>query len=649
MSYLKFDKNIMTNLSQSLPKEMLRTNRSGAYHCTTIVDCNTRKQHGLLVIPIPEMDDDNHVLLSSFDETVIQHGAPFNLGLHKYQGDCFSPNGHKYIREFTCETVPQTTYRVGGVIFSKEKVFISHENRILIRYTLLDAHSDTTLQFRPFLAFRNANSLCVANDQLNGHFEEVENGISCCLYPGYPTLYMQFNKPVKFVSQPNWYKGIEYIKDQERGYDFKEDLYVPGYFELPIKKGEKIIFSAGTSEVKTRSLTSLYTKEMGVRTSRTSFYNCLKNSAQQFYYKQGKETYLLAGYPWFKVSARDMFVALPGCTLAIDDVDMFHAIMATAQKALRRWMEKGERDAVIKDIDKPDVLLWVVWALQQYAKMVSVEECRSRYGSLIVDMVQAIIKGKVANLFLQDNGLLYANGRDTPISWIDAVDASGRPITPRTGYLSEYNSLWYNALMFTAEQILVAPESAALADTLKNLAAKTAMSFKEMFLNDYGYLFDYVDANFADWSVRPNMLFALSLDYSPLDKSERKKALDVVTRELLTPKGIRTLSPKSHGYSPIYVGNEDQRARAYFQGSARPWLMGAYADAYLKLFGISGVSFLERMLIGFEEEMSNTCIGTISELFDGNPPYSGRGGISLAANVGEILRVLRLLKKYNHI
>ena len=649
MSYLKFDKNAMTNLVQSLPKEMLRTNRSGAYHCTTIVDCNTRKQHGLLVIPIPEMDDDNHVLLSSFDETVIQHGAPFNLGLHKYQGDCFSPNGHKYIREFTCETVPQTTYRVGGVIFSKEKVFISHENRILIRYTLLDAHSDTTLQFRPFLAFRNANALCMANDKLNGHFDVVENGISCCLYPGYPTLYMQFNKPVQFVSQPNWYKGIEYIKDQERGYDYKEDLYVPGYFELPIKKGEKIIFSAGTSEIKTRSLTSLYTKEMGVRTSRTSFYNCLKNSAQQFYYKRGKENYLLAGYPWFKVSARDMFVALPGCTLAVDDVEMFHSIMATAQKALRCWIEKGERDAVIKDIDKPDVLLWAIWALQQYAKMVSIEECRARYGEFIVDMMQAIERGKIANLFLQDNGLLYANGRDTAISWIDAVDASGRPITPRTGYLSEYNALWYNALLFTADQILVDPDKAAEADRLKNLAAKAAVAFKEMFLNDYGYLFDYVDANFADWSVRPNMLFALSLDYSPLDKSERKKALDVVTRELLTPKGIRTLSPKSGGYNPMYVGPQVQRDYAYHQGTAWPWLSGFYMEACLRLYKNSRVSFVERVLVGFEEEMFYHCLGTLPELFDGNPPYAGRGGISLAANVGEILRVLRMLKKYNHI
>jgi len=139
MSYLRFDKILMTNLEESLQREILRTNKAGAYHCTTIVDCNTRKYHGLLVIPVPNLDDENHVLLSSLDETVIQHGAEFNLGLHKYQGNNFSPNGHKYIREFDCEHIPATTYRVGGVILRKEKIFVHHENRILIRYTLLDA------------------------------------------------------------------------------------------------------------------------------------------------------------------------------------------------------------------------------------------------------------------------------------------------------------------------------------------------------------------------------------------------------------------------------------------------------------------------------------------------------------------------------
>jgi len=213
--------------------------------------------------------------------------------------------------------------------------------------------------------------------------------------------------------------------------------------------------------------------------------------------------------------------------------------------------------------------------------------------------------------------------------------------------LVEFNGLWYNGLRFAAALFAEDKEMASKVEQWNAIADKTAESFVHTFLNDYGYLVDYVDGAMSDWSVRPNMLIALSLDYSPLDKRQRKRALEVVTRELLTPKGIRTLSPKSYGYNPTYVGSQTEREYAYHQGPARPWLMGAYADAYLKIFGISGVSFLERMLIGFEDEMSQTCIGSISELFDGNPPFAGRGAISYAANVGEILRVLNLLKKYN--
>ena len=277
MSYLKFDKNLLINLEQSLPIEMLRTNKSGAYHCTTLIGCNTRKYHGLLVIPVPGIDDDNHVILSSLDETVIQRGAEFNLGLHKYGGDYFFPKVHKYIRELTCEDVPKTIYRVGGVILSKEKVFISHENRILIKYTLLEAHSPTTLRLRPFLAFRNVNTLTFENNNINKSYEEIENGICSCLYEGYPCLFMQLNKKPEYISHPDWYKGIEYPKEQERGYDYKEDLYVPGYFDVTIEKGEEIIFSAGVSPVSPKSLKTLFTKEAQSRTPRNSFYNCLKN------------------------------------------------------------------------------------------------------------------------------------------------------------------------------------------------------------------------------------------------------------------------------------------------------------------------------------------------------------------------------------
>ena len=177
MSYLKFEKALMTNLQESLQRELLRTNRSGAYACSTIVDCNTRKYHGLLVVPVPEIDDENHVLLSSLDVTVVQHGAEFNLGLHKYHGDTYSPNGHKYIRELVCDKVPTIIYRVGGVILKREIVFQHYEDRILIRYTLVDAHSDTTLRLCPFLAFRSVREFTHENSVASRDFQLVDNGI----------------------------------------------------------------------------------------------------------------------------------------------------------------------------------------------------------------------------------------------------------------------------------------------------------------------------------------------------------------------------------------------------------------------------------------------------------------------------------------
>lgn len=271
MSYLKFEKALMTNLQESLPKELLRTNRSGAYSCSTIVDCNTRKYHGLLVVPVPELDDENHVLLSSLDVTVIQHGAEFNLGLHKYQGNNFSPLGHKYIREFDCDKVPTTLYRVGGVILKKEVVFQHYENRILIRYTLVDGHSATTLRFRPFLAFRSVRQFTHENSTASRDYSAIDNGIKTCMYAGYPDLYMQFSKKNEFKFCPDWYRGVEYPKEQERGYASNEDLYVPGYFEMGIKKGETIVFSAATSEIKTSSLKKLLTQRLtSVRLATTS-------------------------------------------------------------------------------------------------------------------------------------------------------------------------------------------------------------------------------------------------------------------------------------------------------------------------------------------------------------------------------------------
>lgn len=644
MSYLKFDKNLLINLEQSLRLEVLRTNQSGAYHCTTIVGANTRKQHGLLVIPVPEIDDNSHVLLSSLDETVIQHGAPFNLGLHRYSGGVYSPNGHKYIREYDCERVPTHTFRVGGVILKREKIFITNENRILIRYTLVDAHSKTTLQFRPFLAFRDANDLCVENQVASRDYKEVSNGISTCMYEGYPELFMQVNHKPKFVFDPHWYKGIEYIKDQERGIPYTEDLYVPGYFEVDMKKGDTIIFSAGVSEVNTRQLTKMYEDEIKTRTPRTSFYNCLKNSAKQFYMTNADGHYMLAGYPWFKVRARDEFIALPGCTLSNHHRPDFEAIMDTAKEAFTRWMETGEPDKHLQGIDLPDVPLWAAWAIQRYSHDTDVPTARDRYGELVAQLIDFIIDGKHPNLQVDDNGLVRTDGTRLPMSWMDSARPDGTPLIPRTGYLVEFNALWYNALMFLLQMYADDKQMQSRVERWQKISDAYAESFAPTFLNDYGYLYDYVNGSYTDLSVRPNMVIAVGVDHTPLDRRQRKRILDFITRELLTPKGLRTLSPNSYGYNPWYVGNPEQREKAYYSGSARPWLMGFYCHAYVKVFGIGGLSFVNRMMIGFEDEMSQGAIGTLSELYDGNPPFIGRGAVSFAANVGEILRVLRLLK-----
>jgi predicted glycogen debranching enzyme len=246
---------------------------------------------------------------------------------------------------------------------------------------------------------------------------------------------------------------------------------------------------------------------------------------------------------------------------------------------------------------------------------------------------------------VRPDGLIATDGTATPVSWMNATH-DGKPLVARTGLLVEFNALWYNALVFGAQLVEDNPELQAKAERWTAVAEQMRQPFVDTFLNDYGYLYDYVNGTFADPSVRPNMAIAIGLDNSPLDRRQRKRVLDIVTRELLTPKGLRTLSPRSYGYRPFYLGSPEEREQALHNGPARPWLIGFYADAYLRVFGLSGVSYIDRMLIGFEEEMSQGCIGSLSQLYDGNPPFAGRGAISHATNVAEVLRTLYNLKRF---
>ena len=644
MSYLNFDKALMVNLERSLQKEMLRTNRAGVYNSTTLVDCNTRKYHGQLVLPLPQLGDDNYVLLSSLDETVIQHGAEFNLGLHKYGENHFSPNGHKYIREFDCEVIAKTTYRVGGVVLTKERLLVSFEPRVLIRYTLLECGAPVTMRFRPFLAFRSVNELTHENNRANADMNDCENGRVNRMYPEFPELFMQFSKSVTYSHNPMWYKNIEYQKEQERGYEYKEDLLVPGYFEVPMKKGESLIFAAGISEVKPASLKALWKKEMERRNARTDMFECLRNAASQFYKREGDKCYLLAGYPWFHASAREEFISTPSCTLDIDRPEYWDAIIdQTAVGEVRAFMENKGYQSRITGMDEPDALLWFVRALQKYAHKYTVKQAADKYAQLCEDIISYYRKQNHPRAWVHQNGLIWVDGTRVPATWMNATE-NGWPITPRTGYVVEINALWYNAMRFTAELMREAGKEIG-ADLMEYQAEISKDAFVKTFWNGF-YLDDYVVDNYHNKEVRPNMIWAVGLPYSPLDRKQQKAVVDICTRELLTPRGLRTLSPKSGDYRPIYVGGQLERDRNFHNGPVWPNTIAAYSRAYMTIYKQSGLSFMQRMLVGFEVEMSEHCIGTLNELYDGNPPYKGHGGMSYAPSVAAVISVMDTMKKY---
>lgn len=642
MSYLKFDKTLLTNLEKSLTKEFLRTNRNGAYMSSSIVDCNTRKYHGYLVAPVPELDGYNHVLLSSLDETVIQHGAEFNLGIHKYGENTFSPGGHKYIREFHNDTIPTTIYRVGGVILKKERLLVQGEDRVLIRYTLLEAPSHTTIRFKPFLAFRGIHFLTHENNQIRKDFNNVENGVSFCLYDKYPSLVMQTSKKSKFVCQSYWNKNVEYSKEQERGLYYKEDLFVPGYFEVMMQNGESIVFSAGTSEILPRTIKSVFNREVARVDENDRFESCLINAVKQFFIEKEGEYYIVAGYPWFKFRARDALLSLTGATLSIGDIEGFERMLHTMSKFAVDYMNDDDYSTDYIEISLPDCPLWFIWNIQQYAMYTSVEQAAQKYGEIVLNIIDFIKKHRHPNLFVHDNGLIYINGTVIPATWMNATE-NQLPITPRTGYVVEVNALWYNVLCFSSK-IASVLDKKSIADLLMYQASHTGDSFVELFWNGT-YLYDYIEGNYKDYEVRPNMIYAVSLPYSPLDKKQQKAVLDIVTRELLTIKGLRSLSPKSGMYRPNYVGGMYERNHNYHNGPVWPFMTGAYAEAYIKVYKNSAVTFLKRFLAGFQSEMTELTIGTLSELYDGNPPFKGHGAMTYAPTVAEILRTARLIDR----
>ena len=638
MSVLDFDKNSLGNLEYSLQREMLATNRAGGYMSTTIVCCNTRKYHGLLVCPIDESEA-NYVLLSSLDETVVQHDQSFNLAIHRFPGT-YEPRGHKYITDFTYTPCPTITYRVGGVILRKEMLWIHSRTQLLIRYTLLDAHSRTTLRLRPFLAFRIVHAVKHTNMYANGHSTPVEGGVMCRMYEEFPWLYMQTGKQCEFVAAPDWYFNFEYAEESRRGYPDHEDLLTPGYFEAEIEKGESIIFSASTDQVDSKGIAASFDAEVARRSNKIDFLSCLRHSARQFIVRHGNRTEVVAGYPWFGRWGRDTFIALPGITLAQGNVNDCRDVIDTMVAEMRGGLFPNMGEA-FNSVDAP---LWFFWTLQQLQKHIPAEEIWQKYGKVMQGIIDAYAGGIGGIIAVHDNGLVWASAPGKALTWMDAV-VEGVPVTGRDGYQVEINALWYNALCYTLELAAKFGDKKFTAK-YKALPEKIKESFLEKFWRpEDGFLSDYVDAKHANWFIRPNQVIACALDHCMLSSREIISVLGIVTRHLLTPKGLRTLSPRNPLYQGRYWGDQSARDRAYHQGTVWPWPLEFFVRANFNVYGKSYLPQAEELLTNFEEDINNAGIGSISEIYDGDPPHAPRGAISQAWSVGAVLRIHEMIKE----
>ncbi|MDX9930242.1 MAG: amylo-alpha-1,6-glucosidase [Bacteroidales bacterium] len=643
MGYINFDKSQVVNLEYSLSREIVRTNRAGSYSSTTIVGCNTRKYHGLLVCPVKDFGNERHVLLSALDLTVIQDGKSFNTGVRKYKGDFYNPKGHKYIEDFSIEYIPKMEFRVGGVFLRQERLLVHYEEQLLYKYTVLEAAEPLTLQIRPFLAFRNIHSLTRANMSANTRVEYEKNGINICLYEGFPTLHMQTSCNAEFVPVPDWYLGVEYLEEQKRGYDYSEDLFNPGFFEIKAKEGDVIIFSASTKEENPGGFKAKFTRVIKRKVPRDSYEHCLENAAQQFIEKHDDDTLIIAGYPWFGAWGRDTFISLPGISQGRNREGFFEEVLDTQVARLKDGLFPNMGDPGNPAYNSVDAPLWFFWALQQY-EIQTGKSLWQRYEEAAVSILRAYRDGTHYNIHMRDNGLIYAAAPGKALTWMDAV-VEGTPVTPRSGYAVEINALWHNAVCYTIE-MAAKHGNKKLVREFEKLPDLMMKSFISVFWDEKeGILADSVnDDSGKDMALRPNMLMAVSLPHSMLTLDQMKRILDRAAAELLTPRGLRTLTPRDRHYCGIYAGSQAERDSAYHQGTAWPWLIGPFCDGWLKVYGKAGASRVSKIIDGFEEVMNEHGVTTISEIYDGDPPHLPRGAISQAWSVAEVLRIMKLLK-----
>ena len=642
MAFLKFNKSELVNLSYSLKREIICANKTGAYCNTSIVTCNTRRYHGLLAVPIDAFGGKKHLLLSSLDESLILNGKRFNLGIHCY-GSVHEPRGHKYIIDFEADPVPKITYRVGEIVFTKSILLVPDSDQVMIRFELVNAPAKVKLLLTPFLAFRDIHALTDENPNARTEGWEIPNGMAFNLYDGFPDLNMQFNtKDVSFETAPCWYKGITYSDEYRRGFACKEDLYVPGHFETEMKPGDAIVFSASVAMANPSGLKRKFDSFVAKAAKITTYHEQLVHCADLLKQDRGGHKMITAGFSWLYTGLlRETLEALPGLTLyANGDKAEFEEILDN--------LIADNQERLFHRTTQVEAPLRLAGALGRYIEYgADPKAVWKKYGPTVKGILESYLPGRRVEVAMQPNGLLWAQLDHWALSWMNTY-VDGNPVTERAGYQVETNAMWFQSILFAVTmEREYSPSDNTFLKEWSHILDLVRENFQTTFWNaGSGYLADYVDNAGQHLEVRPNMLYALVGEDIPVEPEIARRVLQVIDNELVTRRGIRTLSPRHSEYKGVYEGSQTDRDLAYYNGCCLTFLLGHYCEVCFKMKGAAFLNKAQWLVNGFYEDLNKHGVGAFSELYDGDPPHEPHGAISSALSTAALLEVEYLKNKY---
>ncbi len=678
------------SIEDLLTEEWLLTNERGSYASSTIIGCNTRGYHGLLVGAL-DPPVNRIMALANCLEMVIPGragGQIFNLSTFEFS-DKFAPAGFGYISRFRQDSGVHFEYDLDELSLTKSIYLLRRTDTVCLAYDFRAVQEPAEFVIRPFVGLRDFHTLQKSYAALCS--SPLGEGL-LIRHPGAPgpgscELYLSCPR-THFERDPQWWFNFVYRNDKERGQNFTEDLWTPGFFKCPIEGPTEIVFWASLSSRVMRDASCEKKPQYAIRNTQYELdairgdlqrhhdrviaaarakdekFKVLCLAADQFISKRradqpsGRGTpavpadhrvTILAGFPWFVDWGRDAFIALPGLLLSTGRFEEAKSVLTTFADAADEGMIPNRFDdrSDTAYFNSVDASLWFINAAFQY--LTATGDSKTFMQQLLPAIrwiVESYQNGTRFGICADADGLITAGSEDTQLTWMDAK-FDGIAFTPRCGKAVEINALWHNSLCHLAR--FYRGRNSENAQHYQSMADTVAGSFCQQFWNEAcGYLNDRIlpDGS-ADPTLRPNQIFAVSLAFSPpLSLRQKQSVVDTVQRELLTPYGLRTLPVQHPHYKGTYIGPQKQRDEAYHQGTVWPYLIGPFVEAYLKVNQFNRASkkkaaeFIEPLLRHLTEQ---ACLGSVSEIFDGDSPHTPRGCIAQAWSVAELIRAYQLI------